>query len=227
MNPALEEIPNRIVVNALGALMQANTQAVFSDPGMEHRDQMCIVSAALAGELFLKAIIARAHPLLIFRDLFQLDQPGSTEFDVEKLITSGKTYAFEHLPRLLWVATGERVPDLQLFNKVRSARNAVQHFCPPHGINLRHLSLSFIYRIIDPLIRKHFGLFAIDYHEDSSVGYDHVVARLIRHELEFSIPEDFRISEINLNLEIAETSPEYRSQFGRKLLRAAEKRLDR
>lgn len=198
--------------------MQANTHAVYHDPGMEHREQMSIVNAALAGELFLKAIVAKEHPLLIFKDLFHLDQPGNEQFDVEEIVKSGRTYAFEHMPRLLWVTTGDRIRDQKNFDEVRSARNSVQHFCPPAGLSLRGLSLRFIYRNIDPLIYKHFGICAVEYHEDFAVSYDFVVQSLINHELEFSIPPNFSVTEVDLEETVRSTSDIYRNGFGAKLL---------
>jgi len=44
---------------------------------MDHWEDMRILNAALAGELFIKVIVANEHPLLIFRDLFQLDDPSN------------------------------------------------------------------------------------------------------------------------------------------------------
>jgi hypothetical protein len=60
VNEALRGIPNRILDLAMGALAQANTHAAFADPGNEHWPQMSVLNAAHAGELFLKAIIARS-----------------------------------------------------------------------------------------------------------------------------------------------------------------------
>jgi hypothetical protein len=112
MHKVLEQITPRILSNAFGALSQANTLSVYADPGMEHRDDLCVLSAALAGELFLKAIISKEHPLLLFKDLFHLDQPGNESFDIEAIVKSGRTYGFEHLPQLLWVVANERIPDI-------------------------------------------------------------------------------------------------------------------
>src|SRR5258705_393506 len=109
-------------------------------PVWDHWTDMSILNAATAGELFLKAIVAKEHPLLIFRDLFQLDDPLNDDLKIEHIIQKGKTYNFEHLPKLLWVSTGERLPDLENFEKLRRARNAIQHFCsPPNVRNLRRL----------------------------------------------------------------------------------------
>lgn len=225
MHPDLKDIPERILSVAIGALTQANQHAVYYDPGMDHWENMCILNAALAGELFLKAIIAREHPLLIFRDLFQLDDPSGHDLTIEHIIEKGRTYNFEHLPKLLWVSTGERLPDIESFEKLRKARNAIQHFCSPaEHTNLRRLALEFLYKNIDPLINRHFNLFAIEYHEDTSVGYDYVVSCLVRHELFFSIPDQFRVTEIDLDEVIAETSALYRDELKQRLSRAAKKK---
>jgi hypothetical protein len=217
MHAGLKNIPERILDVAIGALTQANQHAVYYDPGMDHWTDMSVLNAAMAGELFLKAIIAKEHPLLIFRDLFQLDDPVNDDLKIEHIIEKGKTYSFEHLPKLFWVSTGERLPDRDSFEKLRKARNAIQHFCsPPEPVNLRHLALEFLYKNVDPLINRHFDLCAIEYHEDPSIGYDYVVDSLIRNELFFSIPDEFDVSEIDLNEALADTSAEYRGELAKR-----------
>lgn len=51
--------------------------------------------------------------------------------------------------------------------------------------------------------------------EDGSqvISYDYVVACLLRHELRFSLPEDFAVTEIDLNEEVGDASVEYRTWF--------------
>lgn len=210
MNSDLENIPDRILNLAIGALSQANTHAVYSDPGREYWDHMCILNAAHAGELFLKAIIAREHPLLIFKDLFTLDENNGKLLDIEALIRRGRTHDFERLPQVLWATTGRRIPNRECYERVRLARNSIQHFCAPEKDDLRTLSLEFIYTIIDPLIMEVFGLYAIEYHEDPSVGYDYVVSSLIRRGLKFSIPENFTVAEINIRDELEGKSANYK-----------------
>jgi len=217
MHAGLKDIPARILDVAIGALTQANQHAVYYDPGMDHWTDMSVLNAAMAGELFLKAIVAKEHPLLIFRDLFQLDDPINSDLKIEHIIERGKTYNFEHLPKLLWVSTGERLPDVDNFDKLRKARNAIQHFCSPsETIDLRRLALEFLYNNIDPLINRHFDLCAIEYHEDTSVGYDYVVDCLIRHELFFSIPNDFAITEIDLHEALSKSSAKYRDGLAKR-----------
>lgn len=224
MNPALEDIPQRILDLAVGALAQANTHAVFLDAGYEHRQYMSVLNTAHAGELFQKAIIAREHPLLIFRDLFSLDNSGSGSLDIDDLIQRGNTHGFEKLPHVLWATTGKRVPNTQCFERLRRARNAVQHFCAPEKESLQSLSLEFIYTIIDPMIAETFDLCAIEFHEDPAGFYDYVVARLLREELKFTLPKGFDLTEIDVNECLRGASKSYRDWLREELKRIG--RLD-
>ncbi len=215
----LKQIPQRILHLAKGALTQANMHSVFKDAGYEHWEHMCVLNAAHAGELFLKAIIAREHPLLIFKDLFVLDGGGSAVIDIRSLIERGKTHDFEKLPQVLWVTTGKRVPNMKCFDRLRRARNAIQHFCAPDKEDFQALSLEFIYTIIDPLIAETFNLCAIEFHEDHSVGYDYVVGRLLDAELKFTLPKDFDLSEIDVEECLKGASNEYRVWLRKQLIR--------
>ena len=210
MNRILREIPQRILYLAQGALAQANMHAVFFDSGNEHWGYISVLNTAHAGELFLKAIIAKEHPLLIFKDLFSLDDSKNRTLDVEGLIQRGKTHDFEKLPQVFWATTGKRIPNMKCFDQLRRTRNAIQHFCAPEKEDFRSLSLEFIYTIIDPLIAKAFGLCAIEFHEDHSVGYDYVVQQLLYNELKFTMPRDFDLSEIHMDEALRDASKSYR-----------------
>ncbi|HVR56297.1 MAG TPA: hypothetical protein VMT72_05660 [Pseudolabrys sp.] len=223
-NVVLKDIPDRILTLAVGALAQANTHAVFADPGNEHWDFISVTNTAHAGELFLKAIIAKEHPLLIFKDLFNLDDNRSEVLDLESLVRRGRTHDFEKLPQVLWVATGQRLPNPGCFERLRRARNSIQHFCAPDDEDFRALSLEFIYSIIDPLIRENFGLFAINYHEDH-VGYDYVVECVVRHGLKFSIPTDFDLGEIRLRDQLDKVDRKYRAWLASELKKIGKEKL--
>ena len=212
MNKELRDIPRRILGLTQAALTQANHHAVYMDPGSEHWPLMSVLNTAHAGELFLKAIIA-TEPAVNFKDLVTLDDKNADELDLQRLLTRGRTHDFEKLPQVLWAATGLRIPNPECYERLRQARNAIQHFCPPDVRDLSALSLEFIYTILDPLIAGRFGIYAIEHHEDHSVSYDYVVACLLRRELRFSFPADFAVTEIDLDEEISEASAEYRSWF--------------
>jgi hypothetical protein len=225
MNPVLEEIPERILKLAIGALSQANTHAAFADPGNEHWDFISVTNTAHAAELFLKAIIAKEHPLLIFRDIFGLDDSRADSIELTGLLQRGKTHDFERLPQVLWVTTGQRIPNPNCYERLRRARNAIQHFCAPDDVNFRALSLEFIYTIIDPLIFEHFGLFAIEYHEDHSVGYDYLVGTIIGRGLRFSVPDDFEVGEISLAEALMDSEATYREWISGELNRIGRRDL--
>lgn len=224
MNPALKQIPQRILHLAMGALTQANTHAVYLDPGNEHWQYISVLNAAHAGELFLKAIIAREHPLLIFKDLFGLDDSGNGLLDIGSLIQRGRTHDFEKLPQVLWATTGKRVPNMRCFERLRRARNAIQHFCAPDEEDFQSLSLEFIYTIIDPLIAEAFDLCAIEFHEDHTIGYDYIVQRLLHAQLKFTMPDDFGITEIGMKECLEGASKSYRAWVEEQLTRVG--RLD-
>lgn len=217
MHSALEDIPDRILYVAQAALAQANNHAVFDVPGAIGWEQIGVLNAAHAGELFIKAIIAKEHPLLIFCNPFSVENSELLDLDIDHLIQHGKTYDFKDLPRLLWVTTGQRIPDIDSFNAIRKTRNAIQHFCAPDSTDLRQIALEFTFKNIDPLIRENFGLYAIEYHEDFSLGYDYVVEMLMRRELLFSIPDDFSISEFDLPDMLSSTPKEYQKEFKARL----------
>jgi hypothetical protein len=225
MNPELVDIPRRILSLAKGALSQANTHAVFFDPGNEHWDYISVINTAHAGELFLKAIIAKEHPLLIFKDIFSLDDRAAQTLQLSSLISRGRTHDFERLPQIVWAATGVRVPNLACFERLRKARNAVQHFCAPEETDFSGLSLEFIYTVIDPLIASQFGLYAIEFHEDHSIGYDYVVGCLLRRGLKFTVPDDFDIGEVDVNEEIAGAPESYKRWFRKELTRVGKSHL--
>lgn len=214
MHAILNELSDNILKSALGALSQANMHAAFFDPGNEHWGNVSVVNATHAGELVVKAAIAQQHPLLIFKDVFKLDDYSGNEISLDTLLRKAKTHEFQHLPMILWAVCKERIPDQASFDEIRAMRNNVQHFFHPAGLSgigqdAREASLRFLYKNVDPLLKRHFDLCAIEYHEDHSVGYDYLVKCLIQHELEFSIPDDFNLTEISLKEEARLCGSEY------------------
>ncbi|CUH89611.1 hypothetical protein PH5382_03559 [Phaeobacter sp. CECT 5382] len=216
MHKIFSEIPERIIWNAKAAVSQANTHAVYLDPGREYWGNTSVLNAAHAGELVLKALIARSHPLLIFKNISDLYEGSTNELQLKRMLEKGRTHDFQHLPNILWAVTGISLPDRDSFDRILKLRNAVQHFYHPDGIEnfgvvASETSLEFLYKNVDPLLKKYFHCCAIEFHEDPSVGYDYVVERLVRLEQKFSMPDDFDLSEIGLDEASAEVSLEYRT----------------
>lgn len=219
VNLQLQQIPDRILELAIAALSQANTHAVYMDRGNEHWPLMSILNTAHAGELFLKAMIAKTHPLLVFKNV-NLGAIPTDVAQIEALLSNGFTHTFEKLPQILLETTGISLPNQSLFERVRKVRNSIQHFCPPDdNEDLSQLALEFIYLIIDPLIHAQFGLYAIEYHEDHSVSYDYVVSSLLQRQIRFSVPGDFAVTEVELDEEIDAASKSYKAWFRAELTR--------
>ncbi len=103
---------------------------------------------------------------------------------------------------------GERLPDLDSFEKLRKARNAIQHFCAPDIARPGDLSLTFLYRNIDPLIKRHFSVDAVNFIEPDEIGY--LIEHLVRLELPFSSSEVIEISEFNISEALSNAGDEYR-----------------
>ncbi|SIQ20002.1 hypothetical protein SAMN05880590_102540 [Rhizobium sp. RU35A] len=215
MHAIFDEIPYRILENAKCAIAQANMHAIFLDPGNEHWGNVSVLNAAQAGELVMKAAIANVHPLLIFQNVFDLDDANSEDLDIERIIQRAKTHEFHNLPKVMWAVLKDRLPDLNSFNEMRKMRNAVQHFYHPggfanYGEAARRLSLDFLYKNVDPILKKYFDLSAIEFHEDSE-GYFYIVQALLRHEIIFSIPDDFDMSREEIEDAVIDASEKYRT----------------
>ncbi len=219
----IDRIPRRILEMGYSALAQANTQAVYGGPGTDAgSDALSIVNSAFAGELIIKAIIAKQHPLLIFKNLFELGPADTSPISIDRLLLKGKTYTFGELPNLLWTCTGNQISDLNLFKDIQQARNAIVHFCSPDDPNLKSLSLRFLYQVVDPLLNEHFDECAIEFHNDHSVDYSYIVSCLFSHEILFSVPDGFNTSEIDHVAELETTNKDYQLEM-RKRIRLASK----
>lgn len=206
MHPSLVGLSDKILNLATDALRRANTDAVFFDPGMEHRQTLAPLAAAHAGELVLKALIAREHPLLLFKNVGE--KATNDEINLDWLLAHGRTHDFSRLPSLLWASAGIELPDPESFQAIARRRNQVQHFLDTSAGNVREECLDFIYNNLDPLLRDHFGLCACEFHEDQFP--DFVIGCLLAHEIRFSVPADLQLSEISRRKYLRECSNSYR-----------------
>lgn len=92
MHKSLKQIQTRILTHATDALIRANTDAAYFDPYQQHRGSSAPLAAAHAGELLLKALIAREHPLLLFKNIGE--KTTDDEIDLDWLIKNGRTHDF-------------------------------------------------------------------------------------------------------------------------------------
>lgn len=207
MHSSLKGISARILELATDALKRANTDAVYLDPGMEHRQSLAPLAAAHAGELVLKALIAREHPLLLFKNIGE--KTTDEEIDLDWLLKNGRTHDFARLPSVLWATSGIRIPDIDSYRRIAALRNRIQHFVDDRDGDIQFDCLNFIYSNIDPLLHEHFGIVACKFHEDEFDDY--VIGCLFSHQIKFTVPQEIALTEIDPFQYLQDCSQDYRT----------------
>jgi len=184
----------------LGALAHANWHSHYHSPEKEVWSELSVLQAAHAAELLIKARIAQEHPLLIFEQISKPSPKGDDFLSYENLVSDGRTYQYKDLPDRLWVTTGIVLPNMIKYQSFGKLRNAVQHFSPPENLDLSQTTLEFIFGVIDPFIHSCWGLYAIDYNEDTE-PYEYFVPGIIGREIMFHVStsavESFEYMEID------------------------------
>lgn len=101
MNQAsMKDVPRKMRLTGIFLFKDAFLEAVRGE-----KRGMCVVHAAHAAEILLKARIAEEHPLLIFSKLPKIDHKKETPTFTD-LIEKGYTFSYAELPDQLWAATG-------------------------------------------------------------------------------------------------------------------------
>jgi hypothetical protein len=186
MNPNLKNVSGYMYGLGLGALKHSIWHSHYSSFENEYWPEMSVLQASHAAEILIKAKIAEEHPLLIFEQVPRSTQIQDEYLDFEHLIDKAKTIQYNELPERLWAATGLKITNLDAFKKFGSLRNNIQHFAAPRGVDCSLETMKFIFEVVDPFINKCWGLFAIDYNEDSE-PYEYLFDRLIRNEIKFLV----------------------------------------
>lgn len=123
---------------------------------------MCIVHAAHAAEILLKARIAQEHPLLIFSKLPKAD-PKKDALTLIDLLESGRTFSYEELPDQLWATTGIKINGLQQYREFGRLRNQIVHFSIANVDALDILTIRYSLEVLDPLVESFWGKSVIDF----------------------------------------------------------------
>lgn len=198
MSDELTDVHEHMVGLGLGALAHANWHANYCSHDNQYWSELSVLQAAHAGEILIKARIAREHPLLIFEQLPKA-QADEAPLSLQRLVESGRTYQFVDLPDRLWATTGIKLPAIKRYRTFGRLRNSIQHFTVPRGIDVSIEAIRFIYEVIDPFIHACWGLYAIDYNEDHE-PYIYLASGLIRQGIRFLVSpdmmKDFRYIEL-------------------------------
>ncbi|ELE6493418.1 hypothetical protein L8P93_20775 [Enterobacter kobei] len=209
MDQNLRTIYEHMINLGCGSLRHANFLGHFYDMTNDYWNELAVLQAAHAGEIFLKARLAQEHPLLIFDTI-----PKSTSKHVnnegllnfETLLQDGRTIDYSDLPEKVWAATGLKfTPDqLRLFKEFGFLRNKIQHFASPNE-DIQSQITNYIYGFIDPFINSQWGLYAIDFCDDTE-PYENLVPVLAYRDVEFLIPPGLGANVMRL---IDDGSPAY------------------
>lgn len=181
--------------------------------------ELSIIQAAHAAELILKARIAQEHPLLIFEQLPRSTQSAGLHLDLEDLFKQGRTVQWSDLPERVWAVTGITVPKKDRYDAFGRLRNGIQHFGPVGGRDLGEETLRFVFEVIDPFINECWGLFAVDYDEDTE-PYIYFVGALIRREIPFLVSPGAAASFEDWEVDWSEVSKEYKDDLHERVKRA-------
>lgn len=123
---------------------------------------MCVVHAAHAAEILLKARIAQEHPLLIFYKLPQ-SNPSKDALTLIDLLEGGRTLSYEELPNQLWATTGIKIERLKQYREFGRLRNQIIHFSMTNAKALDMLTLSYSLEVLDPLVESFWERSVIDF----------------------------------------------------------------
>lgn len=212
MKHKLDDVPKRMLRLGLAALSHANTHANYFSFENDMWAELSVLQVAHAMEILIKARIAQEHPLLIFDSLPKSSQVE--HLDYESLLNNAKTVQYSDLPEHLWATTGVTIKNVGLYKKFGQLRNSIQHFAYPESTDCSQLSTQYIYEIIDPFIYQCWGLYAVNYYEDSEVTF--LLEYLIEREVKFLIPREI----IGLYLDeshFSESSDDYKKEMLKRL----------
>ncbi|MDP3010903.1 MAG: hypothetical protein Q8N30_17790 [Methylococcales bacterium] len=174
----------------LGALSHAVWHALYDNGGDDKWSELSVLQAAHAAEILIKARIVQEHPLLIFVNL-PLEKKSTNELlNLRQLLKDGKTIEYSNLPNLLWASTGIKTPNLKIYEDFGKLRNMIQHFSSPDvGTDCTQKTIEFIFSVIDPLINKFWGLYAVDF-IDGDVSYNELMNKLLERNIDFLVSEE-------------------------------------
>ena len=186
MNPALGGIWEHMRELGLGALAHANRHAAYLAIENDKWPELSVLQAAHAAELLIKARIAEEHPLLIFEQLPRIAKASCPQLELADLFKMGRTFQWADLPDRLWAVTGVLIPNREEFDAFGKLRNSIQHFSHDPSLDASDETLAFVFDAIDPFINSCWGLYAIDYDEDSA-PYEYLTSTLVRREIKFLV----------------------------------------
>jgi hypothetical protein len=210
MTPELRDVWENIRDLGLGAMQHALRLSFYATPENPSWSALSVLSAAHSAELLIKARIAQEHPLLIFETTPKARDGVLLDFAL--IAAEGRTFQYSDLPGRLWAATGIRLANEKTYRDFGRLRNTIQHFAEPNDdLSLR--TKQFVFEVVDPFIGEQWGLFAIDYNEESGDHFEHIFESLVEHDLRPRLSPD-AIEAWKNEVVPTDAPPGYREWFG-------------
>ncbi len=129
------------------------------------------------------------------------------------MFIEGKTIQWSDLPERLWATTGILLPNKSKFFEFGKLRNGIQHFAPPQSnSDIGGSTLSFVFDVIDPFINDCWGLYAIDYNEDSE-PYAYFANALASREILFLVSKEAAEDSNNWDIDWAKVTKGYKDEM--------------
>ncbi|MEH2458552.1 hypothetical protein [Nostoc sp.] len=198
--------------------MRRTGMLLFRDAFMEacHGEKLlCVVHAAHAAEILLKARIAQEHPLLMFSKLPTPLKDSKDTLGLIELLERGRSLTYEELPNQLWATTGIKIEPkrLEQYKEFGTIRNQIIHLSM---LNTKktpdELTLLYSLEILDPLIESFWGRSVFDFIKNDHFcdGNNFLSTGLLEETIKKILPIDERLRRLlgegsRENLEMLET----------------------
>ena len=175
----------------LAALTEGLRQTLFWDPVAEfyHRHvDLAVLNVAHAAEILIKASIAEEHPLLIFKEFPK--PPDDYGDDILRYcFERGKTYQYFELPQILLAVKSYKIDEIECYEKFGQLRNQIQHSTTPEHVDLHTSILDFTFKVLDPLMRHMWGVYAIHCFDEEEF-HEYVFEPILDLGIDFATPQD-------------------------------------
>jgi len=144
---------------------------ILKEDNLPYAHATNVVNIAHGFEILVKARIVEQHPLLIFDKISNNEKIKEGDLEFEDLLQNGRTIEYSKLPYQLWAATGNKITNIDLYNKFGKIRNQIIHFHVPMEISLSIEALKYSFEIIEKCVNEWWSNYTIfkyikvfDYH---------------------------------------------------------------
>jgi len=147
--------------------MRKTGMLLFRNAFMEacHGDKLiCIVHAAYAAEILLKARIAEEDPLLMFDKLPTPPKGSNDDISLIELLETGHSLSYSKLPNQLEKTTGIKIERLEQYQEFGIIRNQIIHLSIANTKKAAdELTLLYSLQLLDPLVESFWSRSVIDF----------------------------------------------------------------